>query len=86
MVSPVNRMAKRALAAAVMLLGAACFGGADDELITFSTNGSEQDRYADGQVVLDGECYALVWSQDGAFEGINADGTLVDSNDNVQCN
>jgi len=78
-----NRLAKSALAAAVMLLGVVCFGGADDALITFSTNGSEPDRYADGQVVLDGECYALVWSKDGFFDGINADGTLVDSNDKL---
>ena len=77
------RFAERAFAAAAMLLVTACFGGADDALITFSTNGAEPDRYADGQVVLDGECYALVWSKDGAFDGINADGTLVDSEDKL---
>lgn len=49
--------------------------------ITFSTQG--QDKYADGSVVMDGECYALVWSQDGAFEGINVDGTAKDANDKV---
>ena len=79
-----NGLAKKALTTAAMLLVAVCFGGgAADTLITFSTNGSEPDRYADGQVVLDGECYALVWSKDGVFEGINADGTPVDANDKL---
>ncbi len=78
-----HRFAKRVLLVAAMLLATACFGGADDALITFSTNGAEPDRYADGQVVLDGECYALVWSKDGVFDGINADGTLVDSEDKL---
>ena len=72
-----------AFAAVVMLLGSVCFGGADDALITFSTNGDEPDRYADGQVVLDGECYALVWSSDGVFEGINANGAPTDPADKV---
>ena len=49
--------------------------------ITFSTQG--QDKYADGSAVMDGECYALVWSQDGVFEGINVDGTAKDANDKV---
>ena len=83
MVSSMHRFAKRVLPVAAMLLATACFGGADDALITFSTNGAEPDRYADGQVVLDGECYALVWSKDGVFDGINADGTLVDSEDKL---
>ena len=83
MVNTMNRFAKRALQASVMMLSFVCFGGADDALITFSTNGTEPDRYADGQVVLDGECYALVWSKDGVFEGINADGTPADSNDKL---
>lgn len=83
MVNSMHRFAKRVLPVAAMLLATACFGGADDALITFSTNGAEPDRYADGQVVLDGECYALVWSKDGVFDGINADGTLVDSEDKL---
>lgn len=61
----------------------AAFAGADDALVTFSTSGAEPDRYADGEIVMDGECYALVWSKDGVFEGLNADGTPVDSNDKV---
>ena len=83
MVKTMNRFAKRALQASVMMLAFVCLGGADDALITFSTNGTEPDRYADGQVVLDGECYALVWSKDGVFEGVNADGTPVDPNDKL---
>lgn len=35
------------------------------------------DKYSDGETVLDGEVYALVWSK-GQFAGLNADGTLVD--------
>ena len=52
-----------------------------DTLITFSTPGP--DTYKDGTVVQDGECYALVWSADGVFEGVKADGTPVDANDQV---
>ena len=67
----------------VMVAGLAFADGADDTLITFSTNGAEPDRYADGEVVMDGECYALVWSKDGVFEGMQADGTPVDADDKV---
>lgn len=55
--------------------------GADDATVSFSTRGP--DRYADGTTVMDGECYALVWSADGVFEGLSADGEPVDSNDKV---
>jgi hypothetical protein len=51
----------------------------DDACISFSTTGP--DRYADGSVVLDGECYALVWSRDGVFEGFTADGKCIDAED-----
>ena len=51
------------------------------DCITFSTVGP--DTYADGSTVLDGECYALVWSADGEFDGIKADATPVDANDKV---
>ena len=53
----------------------------DDALLSFSTVGP--DKYADGTDVLPGECYALVWSTDGQFDGIKADGTTVDPNDAV---
>ena len=55
--------------------------GADDAVVTFSTRGP--DRYADGTTVMDGECYALVWSADGVFEGLSANGEPVDPNDTV---
>ena len=67
----------------MMATGLAFADGANDTLITFSSNGAEPDRYADGEVVMDGECYALVWSKDGVFEGMQADGTPVDANDKV---
>jgi hypothetical protein len=65
-----------------------CFGvmglfGADlaDLRISFSTTGP--DRYSDGTVVLDGECYALVWSKNGNFDGFTASGAPVDPDDKV---
>jgi len=58
------------------------FGAANDTLVTFSTQGP--DRYADGTVVADGECYALVWTKTGsAFAGFSADGSVVDGENNV---
>lgn len=53
----------------------------DDSCISFCTAGP--DRYSDGTVVLDGECYALVWSRDGTFDGFTADGECVDSGDRL---
>ncbi len=53
-----------------------------DVVAFFSTEGL--DRYADGSVVADDECYALVWSPKGSsFSGFKADGTLVSSRDRV---
>ena len=68
---------------AVFLLSSAfAYGSMQDKLARFSTPGP--DRYADGSVVRDGECYALVWSPAGtAFAGFNADGTPVSSSDRV---
>ena len=62
-------------------MAVASFAAVDDTLISFSTPGP--DKYADGTDVLAGECYALVWSADGVFEGIKADGTTVDPADKV---
>ena len=65
-----------------MLLSATAFAGIGDKVLRFSTPGP--DRYADGSIVRDGECYALVWSPTGAaFSGFNADGTPVSSRDRV---
>ena len=45
----------------------------DDALLAFSTVGP--DKYSDDTPVLDGECYALVWTPEGStFGGIAADG------------
>ena len=75
---------KRTLLLGMALMAAVLFAdGADDTLITFSTNGAEPDRYADGEAVLDGECYALVWSKDGVFDGLKADGSPVDPEDRM---
>ena len=65
-----------------LLMTAVAFSSMDDKVLRFSTSGP--DRYADGSRVLDGECYALVWSPKGtAFAGFNADGTAVSANDRV---
>lgn len=53
-----------------------------DKVARFSTPGP--DCYADGTLVADGECYALVWSPKGSvFAGFNADGTTISANDRV---
>ena len=62
-------------------LAAASFAAVNDTLISFSTPGV--DTYADGTAVKDGECYALVWSKDGVFEGIDVNGKPLDANDRV---
>jgi hypothetical protein len=67
--------------ACVFLSGSIFAAALDDSCVSFSTQGP--DRYADGCVVLDGECYALVWSADGEFNGFSADGSCVDGEDRV---
>ena len=62
----------------VMLAAAAIAGAAlaaqNDALVSFSTKGP--DKYADGATVIDGECYALVWTAPGsAGLTVAADGT-----------
>ena len=76
------KTAKIMAVAAVVMCAACAFGSMQDKLARFSTPGP--DRYADGSIVQDGECYALVWSPAGtAFAGFNADGTPVSSHDRV---
>ena len=59
-----------------LLLSCVASAGMDDKVLRFSTPGI--DRYADGSAVVDGECYALVWSPKGqTFAGFNADGTAI---------
>ncbi len=70
------------VAAALLLLAQSACAGLDDKVLVFSSSGT--DRYADGTPVLDGECYALVWSPAGqAFAGFNADGTAASPADRV---
>ena len=67
-------MKKTLIAACAAVASAAVFAGMDNVVVTFSTPGP--DAYADGTPVLDGECYALVWTPDGEeFAGVNSDGT-----------
>ena len=51
------------------------------QVIKFSSQGT--DKYEDDSMVKDGECYALVWSEDGEFEGIDGNGNAKDPNDKV---
>ena len=69
-------IAASAIASALALTAAEEFAS-----VSFQTTGP--DKYADGQTVLDGECYALVWTADGVFEGLNVDGTCVDPADEL---
>ena len=70
------------MAAYVIMLSGVAFSSIEDKVLRFSTPGI--DRYADGSAVVDGECYALVWSPKGsAFSGFNADGSTISSQDRV---
>ena len=71
-----------AMLTCVMLSPGLAFASIEDRVVRFSSPGP--DRYADGSVVVDGECYALVWSPAGKeFSGFNADGTPVSPGDRV---
>jgi len=53
-----------------------------DVMLTFSTKGP--DKYMDNSAVLDGECYAVVWTKsDATFGGFAANGTLVSATDKL---
>ncbi len=73
-------MKKLSLLMAASVMAASVFAGLPSYVL-FSSTGP--DRYADGTEVLDGEVYALVWAKTGtAFAGFNADGSLVDTENN----
>ena len=73
---------KNAIFGSLVVAAGLCFGAANDTLISFSTAGT--DRYGDGTPVLDGECYALVWTANGAaFGGFAADGSLLSAADRL---
>jgi len=60
----------------VGMMALAATAAVNDTLLSFSTPGP--DRYADGTMVLDGECYALVWRQTGStFGGFAANGAAL---------
>ena len=63
-------MKKTILALASAFAGCAF---AANTVLTFSTLGTE--TYRDGSSPLDGECYALAWTDDAANFAINSDGT-----------
>ena len=68
---------KKLLIAVSALASAMALGAAEYSSFSFSTVGP--DKYADGETVMDGECYALVWSKgEGGFAGFNYDGTVKD--------
>ena len=71
---------KNILMTILAALALSALAGQDNMLATFSTKGP--DCYADGTVVKDGECYALVWTHTNAvFQGITVDGKAVGSQD-----
>ncbi len=73
---------KRLMFAAAMAASLGAFADGDDNVaVLVSTAGP--DRYLGGETVMDGECYALVWSSDGAFNGFSADGSALDPADRV---
>ena len=74
-------MKKIATCLTMLTVAFAFANGAGDTTVAFSTRGP--DCYADGTTVMDGECYALVWSADGVFEGVSAGGEPVDPADQV---
>lgn len=61
------------LMAGLVLAFAGMATAAMDTVLTFSTVGP--DRYADGTDVVDGECYALVWTADVDGFALSDDGT-----------
>ena len=73
---------KKLICAMLVAAASAAFADGDDNIaVLVSTTGP--DCYQNGATVLDGECYALVWSRDGVFEGFTADGAPIDTNDCV---
>ena len=71
-------MKKSLMAVLAVAATSVALAGQDNMLATFSTKGP--DCYADGTVVKDGECYALVWTHTNAvFQGITVTGEAVGS-------
>lgn len=71
---------KKLIASLAIVASVCAFAAPTDTSVLFSTQGP--DKYADGTTVVDGECYALVWSA-GEFAGIKADCTCVNPADEI---
>ena len=71
---------KKLIASFAILASVCAFAAIDSTTVIAGSKGP--DKYADGTVAIDGECYALVWSAD-EFGGFNADGTLVNAADQI---
>ena len=67
-------------ALATVAVGTLFAADANSTLITFSSSG---DKYADGSPVLDGEWYALCWSANETFGGLDADCNPIAEGDEV---
>lgn len=66
---------------AATFAASALFADAGNTLVTFST---VEDRYADGDLVADGEWYALCWAPEGKeFGGITSECEPVDAGDKI---
>lgn len=74
------KVARICLMTAAAFFAAAALADAANVLVSFSTTA---DKYADGTDVKDGEWYALCWSADGKFDGLNLDCTPVDPAEKV---
>ena len=72
---------KKLLIAASAMVSALALTAVEYAAVSFETTGP--DKYADGTNALEGECYALVWTADGVFEGFKVDGACIDNNDEV---
>ena len=78
----VSRLMSHVLPLALALVAATAVAAPGDLAFRFSSVGP--DTYADGSEVLPGECYALVWTRDGAtFAGFAADGTAANPADSA---
>lgn len=71
---------KKLLIAVSALTSALALNAAEYVSFSFSTVGP--DKYADGSVVMDGECYALVAAV-GGFDGFTVDGAMKDPADKL---
>ena len=73
---------KKTLLVAMVAAAGLAFGAVNDTILTFGTKGP--DTYIDGKTVLDGECYAVVWTPNGsAFGGFASNGSLLSATDKL---